>query len=599
MLAEHIRRDIDQVESLLIEAQHYDAMFSEIFRIAAPFEERNAAVRMLITSLKGTIKHARKQLKKNDRVVWYYRMIRLSALVHLDDQLHGMIDKTYFDKIFSEYQRQSGRNPIEDIEYIDKGLGPISDRFLSALEHFFSLPIPAIQDRVFKFDDPREVIYDFEKAEEAWQEEVRSALSTDGSEPIIEFSDGWAWFDLKKAACSKEASAMGHCGNSPRSGTTDTILSLRKPITHNGLKLWKPYLTFILHSDGMLGEMKGRFNKKPEAELHPKIVALLYNPIIEGIRGGGYLPQNNFKIADLDPAVAEELLEVKPELASLEEMYLKYGIEDSRVRSLLNTRLEETGCRVDELTLDETATVPTFIIDRWNGYEAFVQRVDDKIVKGLFDAIENDEPIEITKIDRELIYDVITAMSDQERSSIYRELGLRYRADIAPHVRHREMSAAIEYITPATRVWHRLADAVGRVVSSSLVAKDQYLARIREYAEIGYPLQVTPSWIEIDASDLDAAVVQKIHVEDLIGIVNAESSDDTEEAWEQNVAQEHGWDNIEWEYTDNLREEANLIKRGSGRQDQNQDTLVIEYDPSKLDPRAIVDAYFLLLNAAD
>lgn len=122
---------------------------------------------------------------------------------------------------------------------------------------------------------------------------------------ILSFPDGYNWVDLEKSYCEKESSSMGHCGNRGGSGS-DTILSLRDSKNI-------PHLTFILNK-GVLGEMKGRNNDKPQPKYHPYITELLRLPIIKSVKGGGYKPENNFKLSDLKADQLQSLLKFKPEL---------------------------------------------------------------------------------------------------------------------------------------------------------------------------------------------------------------------------------------------------------------------------------------------
>lgn len=122
---------------------------------------------------------------------------------------------------------------------------------------------------------------------------------------VLSFPDGYSWVDLERGYCEIEKDTMGHCGNvGAKPG--DTILSLRD-------KKNTPHLTFILNN-GVLGEMKGRGNDKPAPKYHPYIIELLKLPIIKGVKGGGYLPENNFKLNDLNDNQLEELLKTKPKL---------------------------------------------------------------------------------------------------------------------------------------------------------------------------------------------------------------------------------------------------------------------------------------------
>jgi hypothetical protein len=137
-------------------------------------------------------------------------------------------------------------------------------------------------------------------------------IEIDDSEILIDFGE-YVWVDLKKPYCGIEGDAMGHCGNSGSYSATDTVLSLRKRVTHEGEKFYKPVLTFILKKGKVLGEMKGRANNKPSEKYHKYIVELLKSDYVDHISGGGYKPENNFSINDLSDQYKVEIAKVKGE----------------------------------------------------------------------------------------------------------------------------------------------------------------------------------------------------------------------------------------------------------------------------------------------
>jgi hypothetical protein len=116
---------------------------------------------------------------------------------------------------------------------------------------------------------------------------------------FIGFNDGWQWLDLDKGYCQIEGNAAGHCGNSnPRSG--DNILSLRDPDN-------RIHMTVVVDSEGYTTEMKAPGNRKPSSYTHPYVVDLLLNDKISGVGQGRYLPENDFKITDLNMQLAAKL----------------------------------------------------------------------------------------------------------------------------------------------------------------------------------------------------------------------------------------------------------------------------------------------------
>jgi hypothetical protein len=137
---------------------------------------------------------------------------------------------------------------------------------------------------------------------------------------------------------------MGHCGNSgAREG--DDILSLRDP---EG----KAHLTFIVN-DGKLGEMKGRANSKPSKRYHPAILELLKHPEIHTIRGGGYAPERNFSLDDLDEAQRRQIESLKPDIGNSIMHMLKSGKK--------NELAAELGVEPNEISLEGSeVTLATF-----------------------------------------------------------------------------------------------------------------------------------------------------------------------------------------------------------------------------------------------
>ena len=165
------------------------------------------------------------------------------------------------------------------------------------------------------FNDPKYTLGNLGSDIDLWHERLEASAGSMPAEGDVYLDlahlgsgwEGWKWIDLGAGSCSQEGKAMGHCGNvGAKEG--DTILSLRDP-------KGKAHLSFILN-DGKLGEMKGRANTKPKPAFHPAIVELLKQDEVQYVIGGGYLPENNFSLDDLDDDVKAELLEEKPDLES-------------------------------------------------------------------------------------------------------------------------------------------------------------------------------------------------------------------------------------------------------------------------------------------
>lgn len=318
---------------ILSEAQNYEGMFEAILKLMAgdPDPTFFADEQSHVAS---QIKWAKSTLKKNDRVIWYLRLFRLYMAGDLKVRIEQLSEKgalplewgTLAQRVIARYTAEAntiGTNPAHWM-----GGGRPWMTLQGQLEHFLSLPIANIQNYVFGNVGDRPIISQFTAWENEWRESRKKLFDHTDEDVIIDFGDGYMWVNTHRAACSDEAGAMGHCGNEPRSNTRDSILSLRTIVDQDGKKYWRPSLTFILEEDGYLSEMKGRNNDKPNGKYHPYIVALLKTPIIKGIRGGGYLPENNFDLIDLGRQIAKALYEEKPTLATPTTMFEFEGITE-------------------------------------------------------------------------------------------------------------------------------------------------------------------------------------------------------------------------------------------------------------------------------
>lgn len=277
---------------------------------------------------KETISTVSEKLKKQDIIVWYLRGARVNVANRLPTHL---VDQTKLAEI----------NRDEELDEHD----------LTNLEHYLSLPIRAIQEYRFDKKPSREVFEDFRGFEDEWRKSLDASLDEQGK-TVIDFHNGWTWQNLERAYCSKEADAMGHCGNAPRADSGDTILSLRKQIEGPNGPRWEPKLTFILTLDGYLSEMKGKANNKPEAKYHPMIIALLRLPMIKGIVGGGHDPENNFALSDLTETEREDLVKQNPHLGNLMEIY-DHGGMSKLLRNRIHSTLREYGFEYHDLTDEE------------------------------------------------------------------------------------------------------------------------------------------------------------------------------------------------------------------------------------------------------
>lgn len=305
----NMRHYMNLVEDILMEAQDYSSMFNDIRKITHDYDQQ----------IKDGIANAVSLMKKNDRIVWYLRLWKIGLII---SKVDNIISKTEFHsqlkellmKLQQEYSRKAGRLP----SVISSNASAIFSTYNDDLfRHYLSLPIPAIQNKVFAINDTTTSILDeFELYDEKWRAASKELIPYDPDDGHIlhRFSDGMYWKLLDRPSCPDEGRAMGHCGNTGNPRYDHRILSLRSLVKKDGKTFERPSLTFIIDRDGRLGEMKGRGNEKPNPKYHSHIISLLKSSLVTGIDGGGYKPENNFAISDLTPDQQADIMNTKPSL---------------------------------------------------------------------------------------------------------------------------------------------------------------------------------------------------------------------------------------------------------------------------------------------
>jgi len=311
--------------------------------------EVDTVIQKSCTEYAATVPLFRKVLNdKEDRVTWAVRICKLTNVIMPLKVIHGSIshsvpdgaqlpsgvDETidWYSLIIKEYKFVSKLNGRSRVDLVDT-LGELwvagwsrTKRLVTEFEHYFSQGIHSIDRMVFHNQSLYTIIQELDTLEKEYRDRFSRYIEHDEDDTeVIAWYDKKtkAWVRLDRASCSDEADAMGHCGNSPRSHTDDNILSFRTLHVAGGQKYWEPHLTFILKSDGYITEMKGRGNEKPAERYHPYIIDLLKKDIIHGIQGGGYMPENNFSLNDLDYNDKKKLLDAKPTLMSPLEAWME------------------------------------------------------------------------------------------------------------------------------------------------------------------------------------------------------------------------------------------------------------------------------------
>lgn len=362
-------------------------MFSKMLRLAVPDEKERST---LTNRYAVTAENARKVLKRSDRIIWYIQQVKISTMTQYGTGVPEQNQAAFqaeLDKLLSKYDH--------DPKVIPNGL-------IYNLEHFLSLPVPEIQSYQFTNQSVSQVLSDFEQLETVWKESTKGLISPQPDDRIlIDFGES-AWWLLGRGACSTEGAAMGHCGNVPSERPGDRILSYRTRRTDDQ---WMVHLTFILDKHGYLGETKGRGNEKPAEKYHPFIIRLLEHDIVEGIKGGGYMPESNFTIYDLPESERDRLITLKPTLTRLSEMVIQLPQHDPTMRGAV---LDE----IDQYTGDKELFVND---DNTNGY-ILIQQFDS--VKHLVKEVVTDSDLyEYLDSDADLpIPDWVDSFLDREES---------------------------------------------------------------------------------------------------------------------------------------------------------------------------------------
>ena len=241
--------------------------------------------------------------------------------------------------------------------------------------------------------------WDLYKASEKWHDELEVGSGdinyVEENPVILDFRDGngngFYWADLETSSSREECDRMGHCGTSG----AGMIYSLRQVIPLNEkYKLNKSVLTAAIGKDGIVYQMKGGKNSKPEAKYHEFIYPLLFlkkgnGYFINGF-GSEYESSSDFKLTDFDDDVIREIFAKRPELfnkrslkkklfamgliSELPEEYVSIEISPDRVDRYIDGDYK-VGSRTDKYGRKEDIGLFETILggdtwDLWDNYDA-------------------------------------------------------------------------------------------------------------------------------------------------------------------------------------------------------------------------------------
>jgi len=517
---------------------------------------------------------SRRVLEREDRVIWYLRYIQIglmnetkNAMVDENEELQAHTNQAGHDPAIIAALEKSANKKATQLAmkagYTPDGIINAAGNlvrgtvFKDEMVHYLSMPVQAVQNQVFQYELPQQLLNLFDRVTKEWAEDQKRVVDApgpeDGGEILIDFGDGVAWWDLQTASCPQEAACMGHCGNSPRENTDDTILSLRKEFPINGEMKYSCMLTFIRTENGMLTEMKGRGNDKPAARYHKYIVPLLRHESIEGLIGGGYLPENNFKLGDLeDDELRQQLINEKPSLAGPTHFIEKaweageYEKAASALEDLMNETGLDTPGRVEfDLTHAEKGMhAVDVIMNSWENYEAVVREINDEAPISLFDLLEEIDDLIVTKdniddsIDDEFLVHVFESLPIGIVISSARAMGIEPSED--QHKMARKIAKKLDQEKDKNRFYEYVVDAAHKAIDSSAVnnqvekIKEQIIDRLEAYASEGVRFQ--PYNINVHEKDRDNPVFgpwqMSIGMQEVLDIAAAGMTQGGEDAYE-------------------------------------------------------------------
>ncbi len=430
-----IMTDHPKQKSLMRLFEGSTADFDEMIKpiIAALTPDGQKFIPKITTQWKNAVNLAKSVLKKYDRIIWYLRMVRMTVI----QGWSGVLDPERMKQISQDYTDKIGLHVVSD-DFVEGPQGSIL-----MLKHYLSLPIHDIQTTRFTNQTYRGLMATFSRYEDEWKKTLEGTLVDPDCKVIINCGDDWYWVDTEKAYCELERNAMGHCGNAGRENTGDHLLSLRKRIKTSGDEVrWEPHLTFILADDGMLTEMKGKANEKPVEKYWPMIIMLLRDDRIEGIRGGGYKPENNFSIYDLPEDMRIKLINEKPDLENLSDMYSRFGLADKVIARLLRMLDHDRFPPIYEFTNENKIVVlESEDIDR------FIRDNNIKDMAGIVDLTNLDFDNEYEWIEKKDI-----SVFFEENPKIAKRIAIRIGVDVD----NAGEELKKQYPEPFDNIWGRL-----------------------------------------------------------------------------------------------------------------------------------------------
>ena len=175
--------------------------------------------RGVVTDFPGQLESIRREvrwaktLRKRDRITWLLRWLRMEiydgiafTLRTESDPARRALAAKYSRLLAAEMQRLGWSE--RDRLYLS--LHQAKD----SIVHYLGIPAPAIQDKVWGTETPRQLLGGFEEAETDWKGagSDRALVPHEDDQIVLEFPDGWAWWLLGRGYCPEEARPWATAG---------------------------------------------------------------------------------------------------------------------------------------------------------------------------------------------------------------------------------------------------------------------------------------------------------------------------------------------------------------------------------------------------
>ena len=265
----------------------------------------------MISKLEWAVEH----LLKEDRILWLLGIVRRYHLLTWNPPDTDVLPRKDKNKKAYALRNFGLSRATADYERLIESFVPNWPHFKSLAEIHDShalrgMPFHQMSNGRQSPLSVNEVMLRLRSQEDILVQSSFSKYCDDGSD-FLALENGWKWVMVAEGSSRQEGIAMGHCGNGAGK-MGDVLYSLREPVPKKNKLLWRPHLTFICNKNGFFGEMKGRANSKPSPIYNEFVTQLFMHNEFRGVKGGGYLPENNFALSGLSSKQIARIVVANP-----------------------------------------------------------------------------------------------------------------------------------------------------------------------------------------------------------------------------------------------------------------------------------------------